>query len=111
VIGEGTSILLRVLSPVTPHVCHCLWRELELGEDILASPWPQADEEALVTDEIELVIQVNGKLRSRVSVPADADERTVREIALADNNVVRHVGDKAVKKVVVVPGRLINIVI
>ncbi len=111
VVSEGTSILLRVLSPVTPHVCHYLWRELGFGEDILASSWPQADENALTTDEIELVIQVNGKLRSRVSVPADADERTVRQIALADNNVVRHVGGKAVKKVVVVPGRLINIVI
>jgi leucyl-tRNA synthetase len=111
VISEGTSILLRVLSPVTPHVCHYLWRELEFGEDILASPWPQADEHALATDEIELVIQVNGKLRSRVSVPADADERTVRQIALTDNNVVRHIGDKTVKKVVVIPGRLINIVV
>jgi leucyl-tRNA synthetase len=111
VISEGMSVLLRVLSPVTPHVCHYLWRELEFGEDILASSWPQADENALATDEIELVIQVNGKLRSRVSVPADADEGTVRQIALADNNVVRHVGGKAVKKVVIVPGRLINIVI
>ncbi len=111
VIGEGMSVLLRVLSPVTPHICHYLWRELKFGEDILASLWPQAEENALATEEIELVIQVNGKLRSRVSVPADADEGTVRQIALADNNVVRHVGGKAVKKVVIVPGRLINIVI
>jgi leucyl-tRNA synthetase len=111
VVKEGTSILLRVLSPVTPHICHCLWRELSFGEDILASPWPQADADALASDEIELVIQVNGKLRSRVSVPADADERTVREIALADANVVRHVAGRAVKKIVVVPGRLVNVVI
>jgi leucyl-tRNA synthetase len=111
VISEGTSILLRVLSPVTPHICHYLWRELEFGEDILASSWPQVDANALETDEIELVIQVNGKLRSRVSVPADADEGTVRQIALADDKVVRHVGGKTVKKVVIVRGRLINIVV
>ena len=111
VISEGTSILLRVLSPVTPHICHYLWRELGFGEDILASSWPQVDANALATDEIELVIQVNGKLRSRVSVPADADEGTVRQIALADDKVVRHVGGKTVKKVVIVRGRLINIVV
>jgi leucyl-tRNA synthetase len=111
VIAEGMSVLLRVLSPVTPHVCHYLWRELGFGEDILASAWPQPEEKALATDEVELVIQVNGKLRSRVSVPADADEGTMRQIALADTNVVRHIGGKAVKKVVIVPGRLINIVI
>ncbi len=111
VISEGTSILLRLLSPVTPHICHGLWRELGLGEDILDAPWPQPDAQALATEEIELVIQVNGKLRGRVSVPVDADERTVRELALAEDSVARHVGAKPVRKIVVVPGRLVNIVV
>ncbi len=109
VISEGTSILLRVLSPVTPHICHGLWRELGLGEDILDAPWPQPDEQALVSEEIELVIQVNGKLRGRVSVPADADERMVQQLALAA--VARYLAGKVVRKVVVVPGRLVNIVV
>ncbi len=111
VVSEGMSILLRLLSPVTPHICHALWRELGLGEDILDAPWPQPDTQALVTEEIELVIQVNGKLRGRVVVPADADERVVQELALAQDSVARHVGAKPVRKVVVVPGRLVNIVI
>ena len=111
VVAEGLSILLRTLSPITPHVCHHLWRELGYGDDILEATWPQALEAALVQDKIELVVQVNGKLRGRVTVPVGAPEDQVREMVLADEAVARHVAGKAVKKTVVVPGKLVNIVV
>ncbi|MBI3896681.1 MAG: leucine--tRNA ligase [Gammaproteobacteria bacterium] len=110
-VTEGISILLRLLSPITPHICHYLWGELKYGQDILEASWPQPEAAALVTNEVELVVQVNGKLRGRVTVPADVSEERVREIALADEGVRRHIGDKPVKKLIVVAGRLINIVV
>ncbi len=109
--NEGIGILLRILSPIAPHVTHNLWRELGYGENILEAPWPKPDETALKQDSIEIVIQVNGKLRGRVSVPVAAAEDQVREIALADETVARHVAGKLVKKVIVVQGKLVNIVV
>ncbi len=111
VIAEGLGILLRVLAPVTPHICHHLWKELGYGDDILNARWPESLEAALTQDEIELVVQVNGKLRGRVAVPAAADEAQVRALAVADENVARHVSGKQVRKVIVVPGKLVNIVV
>ena len=108
---EGMSILLRVLAPITPHITHALWRELKLGEDLLTAPWPEFDPGALAAAEIELVLQVNGKLRGNIRVAADADRATIEKLALDNANVRKHVGDQAVKKVVVVPGRLVNIVV
>jgi len=110
-ISESTSILLRVLSLITPHICQVLWRELGFGDDVLAAAWPEPDETALVLDRLEIVVQVNGKLRGRVSVPASAAEQEVRDAALADEAVARHVNGKSVKKVIVVPGKLVNIVV
>ena len=110
-VAEGLSILLRILSPVAPHVTHQLWRALGFGEDILAAPWPAADEAALERDTVALVVQVNGKLRGQISVPADADKAGIEAAALADPNVQRHIGDGTVAKVIVVPGRLVNIVV
>ncbi len=111
VVAEGLGILLRLLSPITPHICHYLWRELGFGGDILDAGWPQVDESALRRDTIELVVQVNGKLRGRVSVPSGALADQVREVALADAAIARHVEGRTVKKVVVVPGKLVNIVV
>jgi leucyl-tRNA synthetase len=79
--------------------------------DLLDAPWPVVDEAALKQDEIEVVVQVNGKLRGRVIIPADADENTARDAALADPNVQKFVGDKPVRKVVYVRGKLVNIVV
>ena len=114
-LDEGMSILLRILAPIVPHITHVLWRELEYekeyGHDLLSVSWPSVDSIALKQDHLEIVVQVNGKLRGRVAVPADAKEDKVREIALADEGVARHVGGKAVKKVIVVPGKLVNIVV
>jgi leucyl-tRNA synthetase len=110
VIAEGFSILLRVLAPITPHIAHALWIELGYGNDILAAPWPQVDESALVQDELELVLQINGKLRGSIKVAATADKATIEAIAVASEVAQQHMNGAAPKKVVVVPGRLVNIV-
>jgi leucyl-tRNA synthetase len=108
---EGLSILLRLLSPIAPHITHCLWRELDFGEDIMHAPWPQPDPAALEQDEVELVVQVNGKLRGSIRVPKAADRGAIEGLALANPNVQKFVAGQNVKKVVVVPGRLVNLVI
>jgi len=107
---EGFSILLRLLSPITPHICHGLWRELGYGEDILAAPWPEPLDEALVQDEIELVLQVNGKTRGSVRVPAGADKAAIEAAVLVSEAAQKFMEGRPAKKIVVVPGRLVNIV-
>ena len=109
--SEGFSILLRLLSPIAPHITQTLWRDLGYGEDILDAPWPQVDEAALKRDRIELVVQVNGKLRGKVSVAADADRAIAEQEALNDENVQRFIAGQNVVKIIVVPGKLVNIVV
>jgi leucyl-tRNA synthetase len=111
VAHEGFSILLRMLSPVTPHITHALWRELGYGDDILNAVWPEPLEAALVQDEIELVIQVNGKLRGSMTVAKDADRATIEQQAQAEPAVQKFLEGVSVKKVIVVPGKLVNIVV
>jgi leucyl-tRNA synthetase len=108
---EGLSILLRVLSPVTPHLAHHLWCELGFGPDILQAPWPEPDPLALEQDEIELVLQVNGKLRGHMRAPKSAGREQLEQLALAQEAVTRFTDGQKVKKVVVVPGRLVNVVV
>jgi leucyl-tRNA synthetase len=108
---EGLSILLRLLSPIAPHVTHALWRELGFGEDVLRAPWPEPAKDALEQDEIELVVQVNGKLRGSITVPKLADKAAIEHLALSNPNVQKFVAGQNVKKVVVVPGRLVNLVV
>ena len=110
VIEEGLGILLRVLSPITPHICHHLWSELGYGKDILDGGWPEPVEAALVQDEIELVLQVNGKLRGRLRAPASADRQAIEQLAMAHEATIRLLEGKPAKKVVVVPGKLVNVV-
>ncbi len=110
-IRETLSILLRILSPIVPHMTHVLWRELNFGDDILQADWPEVDDAALVSESIKLIVQVNGKKRSEIEVSMKADKSMLEEIALADENVVRFMDGKLAKKVIVVPGRLVNIVI
>jgi len=105
------SVLLRLLSPITPHISHCLWRELKFGDDVLTAPWPEPDPAALIEDEVELVVQVNGKKRGEVRVPRDADRNAIESLVLADPAVQKHVAGQTIKKVVVVPGRLVNLVV
>jgi leucyl-tRNA synthetase len=108
---EGLRILLRVLSPITPHIAHHLWHELKFGSDIMQEHWPEPDPAALEQDEVELVVQVNGKLRGSIRVPKAADRAAIEGLALANVNVQRFVAGQNVKKVVVVPGRLVNLVV
>ena len=113
-LREAYGILLRVLYPACPHATHVLWQELgyaaEWGE-LLDAPWPAVDEAALVQDEIELVLQINGKLRGKVVVPAAAGKEQIEAAALASPEVVKQASGQPPKKVVVVPGRLVNVVL
>jgi len=111
---EGFGILLRCLYPATPHITHVLWSGLgyagHLG-DLLDAPWPQVDPDALVQDEIELMLQVNGKLRGAIRVPAAADKAEIERMAVASEAFAAHSGGAHPKRVVVVPGRLVNVVV
>ena len=113
-IREGFSVLLRVLYPACPHIAHQLWQDLgfaaELG-DLLDTAWPKVDEAALVQDEIELMLQVNGKLRGALKVPAAADKAAIEAAALANEDFLKFAEGKPAKKVIVVPGRLVNVVV
>jgi len=111
---EGMSLLLRMLYPACPHLAHAVWVELGFATaagELLDAPWPQADEAALVQDELELVLQINGKLRGSVTVPASADKAAIEAAALASEAFIKQANGATPKKVVVVPGRLVNIVI
>jgi leucyl-tRNA synthetase len=108
---EGLSILLRVLAPVTPHIAHALWQELGFGADIMGAAWPEPDAAALEQEEVELVVQVNGKLRGSITVPKKADKAAIESLALANPNVQKFVAGQTLKKIVVVPGRLVNLVV
>ena len=113
IVSEGLSILLRVLYPIVPHITHDLWVQLayfnDLGE-LLDAPWPVVDESALVQDEITLMLQVNGKLRGELLVAATADKATIEALAVASEAAQKALAGAAPKKIIVVPGRLVNIV-
>jgi leucyl-tRNA synthetase len=108
---EALSLAVRMLAPITPHVCHALWQALGFESPLIDERWPQPDPAALARDMHALVVQVNGRLRAHISVPADADEAAVRTAALADEHVRRFVAGKPVRRVIVVPGRLVNVVV
>ena len=110
VARDGFSILLRLLYPITPHISHQLWRDLGFGTDILDAGWPEVAEDALIRDEIELVVQVNGKKRGDVRVPRDADKNTIERIVLELPFVQKAIAGLSVKKIIIVPGRLVNVV-
>jgi leucyl-tRNA synthetase len=111
IVAESLGILLRLLSPIVPHVTQALWQELKYGDDILSTPWPEVNEAALVQDEIEIVLQVNGKLRGNLTVAKTASKAMLEQLALAHPAVQKYLAGEAAKKIVVVPGRLINIVV
>jgi leucyl-tRNA synthetase len=111
---EGLSILLRVLYPLAPHLTWQLWSDLGYANqhgDILDVTWPEPDALALTQDEIELMIQINGKLRGQIRVPKDASKEAIEALALADAAVIRHIDGAVIKKLIVVPGRLVNVVV
>ncbi|HET6786996.1 MAG TPA: class I tRNA ligase family protein, partial [Aquabacterium sp.] len=106
---------LRVGLDACPHLTHVLWEDLGYatrnGGDLLDAPWPTVVDEALVQDEIELMLQVNGKLRGSIKVPASADKAAIEAAALASEDVARFSEGKPAKKIIVVPGRLVNVVV
>jgi len=111
---EGVSLLVRTLYPACPHIAQALWSELGYAQavgDLLDAPWPQVDAQALEQDEIELVLQINGKLRGAITVPAGADKAAIEAAALASEFVVKQAQGAPAKKVIVVPGRLVNVVL
>jgi leucyl-tRNA synthetase len=113
-LRESFAILLRVLYPVTPHITEELWKGLGYSRahgELLDAPWPKIDEQALLQDEIELVLQVNGKHRGSVRVPASASREEIEKLAVASEDFVRHAGAAVAHKVIVVPGRLVNVVV
>jgi leucyl-tRNA synthetase len=111
VVREALDAIVLVLSPIVPHICHELWQVLGHATAPVDERWPTVDESALTQDMINIVVQVNGKLRGNVTVAADADKESVIALALNDENVQRFVADKSVRKTIVVPGRLVNIVV
>ena len=106
---EALQAALLLLCPIVPHATEHLWREL-CGEDIILARWPLVDSAALSRDELEIVVQVNGKVRAKLSVAVDADKETLEAAALAEENVMRFIEEKTVRKVIVVPGKLVNVV-
>lgn len=111
VMREGLETAVLLLAPIVPHCTDALWRALGHPDPLVDARWPQADPQALERDEITLVVQVNGKKRAEITVPADSDERALEAAALADDNVSRTIEGKQIVKVIVVPGRLINVVV
>ncbi|SDN88203.1 leucine--tRNA ligase [Vreelandella arcis] len=108
---EALEACVLLLAPITPHLCHRLWQQLGHTTPAIETPWPAIDESALTRDTLELVVQVNGKLRARLEAPANADKAAIEQLAMENENVQRHLEDKTVRKVIVVPGKLVNIVV
>ncbi|MDB4307714.1 leucine--tRNA ligase [Gammaproteobacteria bacterium] len=111
IVQEALESIVLLLAPIVPHICHTLWHALGQESAVIDAGWPQVDEAARVADSCTLVVQVNGKLRARIEVPADADKAAAEAAALADENVQRFLEDKEIRKIIVVPGKLVNVVV
>ena len=110
-IYEAISDLIKMMSPFVPHITEELWRgAIDANSSVHEQSWPECDEEALKVDNVEIVLQVNGKVRGRLTVPAEVTKEELEKIAMADANVQAHIGDATVRKIICVPGRLVNIV-
>src|SRR5690606_29228253 len=109
-IQEGLETVALILAPITPHISHELWQRLGHTQAIIDAGWPAADESALVQDTLELVIQVSGRLRGHIEMPAGASREEVEAAARSNENVLRFTEGLSIRKVIVVPGKLVNIV-
>jgi leucyl-tRNA synthetase len=109
VVDEALTAAVLLLNPIVPHISEALYEQLT-GNSILSATWPELDEAALTRDEIEIVVQVNGKVRAKLSVAADASKESIEQAALANDNVQRFTDGVTVRKVIVVPGKLVNVV-
>jgi leucyl-tRNA synthetase len=108
---ESINILLKTLSPIAPHLCHHLWQELGNAKAIINESWPSIDESALSQDEVQIIVQVNGKLRSKLMLAANTNKAQIETQALANENVAKFTNGKTIVKVIVVPNKLVNIVV
>ncbi|MBT8445319.1 MAG: leucine--tRNA ligase [Gammaproteobacteria bacterium] len=111
VVGEALDAIVLMLSPIVPHICHALWSVLGHAGSLVDEAWPVVDQGALAADSVQIIVQVNGKLRARLQLPASATKDDIEAAARADENVRRFIADKPVRKVVVVPGKLVNVVV
>ena len=110
-VQEGLDAIVLMLSPIVPHICHRLWQLLGHESAVIDESWPVADLDAVQVDTLQIIVQVNGKLRARLQVPADASRQELEDAARADQNVQRFIADKEIRKVIVVPGKLVNVVV
>jgi len=110
ILHEGLTAMVKMLAPIAPHMCHVMWQELGNDTLVLDAPWPEVDESALVRDSIQIVVQVNGKVRAKIDVPADVDKDQAIASAKADENVQKFIADNTIRKEIYVPGKLVNIV-
>ncbi len=108
---ESLQILLKTLSPIAPHICHYLWQALGHNKAIIDETWPSVDASALMQDEVQIVVQVNGKLRAKLMIPVDANKEQIKTQALTNTNVAKFTNGKIITKMIVVPNKLVNIVI
>ncbi len=108
---ESIEIMLKALSPVIPHLCHHLWAALGNKEAMIDVIWPKVDESALIQEDVQLVVQVNGKLRAKIMAPLDAESQSIQEMALAEEKVARFTEGKTILKFIIVPNKLVNVVV
>jgi leucyl-tRNA synthetase len=111
VVSEAIDLFLRILHPFAPHITDELWERLGNEGSLFTQSWAEVDEEALVQETITIVVQVNGRVRGRIVVPIDADEATIKELALQEPNVRAHLEGKEIKRIIIVPRKIVNIVV
>jgi leucyl-tRNA synthetase len=111
IIQEALESIVMLLSPITPHICHALWKKLGHETSIIYAKWPIVDESVLVKKEIQLIIQVNGKLRSKMIVDVDTSKTTIEKMVMEDEKVKNFIGSKLIKKIIYVKDKLVNVVI
>jgi len=111
VMREGINAIVLLLAPIAPHICHVMYRDLGNENEVETAPWPMAEADAMVEDEKLIVLQVNGKVRAKITVAADATKEQVETIGLAEHNIQQHTDGKTIRKVIYIPGKLLNIVV
>ncbi len=111
IMHEGLEISILLLSPIVPHITDALWQKFGHTQSVINAPWPKIDADALVQNELQLIVQVNGKLRTKITVATGTDNKQIEETAIADEKVQRFIAGKKIQKVIVVPRRLVNIVV
>ena len=111
VLREGLETLVLLLAPIVPHITHTLWLALGHKDAVIKAAWPSVDLTALTQETLNIVVQINGKMRATINIPTDHDRNQLEQVVLQHENVQRHVGDQVIDKIIVVPNKLVNIVV